>query len=181
MTEFVDAVRTYLELAAPSQLKRAPFTDLTARVVRRDEMVPGAFLEIYRAVGWKWGWRDRLFWPAERLAAHLASADISVWECVVGDDMAGFFELQRHDDGSVEIAYFGIVDAFMGRGIGKALLSRAAEEAWALGATRVWLHTCTFDSPRALPNYVARGFRVVRTETYKHRVPDDLLPASGRH
>ena len=39
-------------------------------------------------------------------------------------------------------------------------------EAWELGANRVWLHTCTLDSPRALPNYRARGFREFRRETY---------------
>ncbi len=98
-----------------------------------------------------------------------------MWECLAGDATAGFFELNRCDDGSVEIAYFGLVAAFMGRGIGKALLTRAAEEAWALGASRVWLHTCTLDSPRALPNYLARGFRVDRTETYSETVPDAAL------
>jgi hypothetical protein len=46
------------------------------------------------------------------------------------------------------------------------MLTRAAREAWALGPNRVWLHTCTLDSPRALPNYKARGFEAFRTETY---------------
>ena len=77
---------------------------------------------------------------------------------------AGFFELAAHDDASVEIAYFGLVEEFMGRGIGKAMLTRAAQQAWALGAARVWLHTCTLDSPRALPNYLARGFEETRKE-----------------
>jgi len=38
------------------------------------------------------------------------------------------------------------------------MLSAAAERAWSLGASRVWLHTCTLDYPIALPNYLARGF-----------------------
>lgn len=44
------------------------------------------------------------------------------------------------------------------------LLTRAVQEAWALGGQRVWLHTCTLDSPRALPGYQARGFRPYKTE-----------------
>ena len=48
----------------------------------------------------------------------------------------------------------------------------AAREAWALGPNRVWLHTCTLDSPRALPNYKARGFEAFRTETYTAQVDD---------
>jgi hypothetical protein len=41
-----------------------------------------------------------------------------------------------------------------------------ADRAWSGGANRVWLHTCTFDDPAALPNYLARGFTVTRTEQY---------------
>jgi GNAT superfamily N-acetyltransferase len=87
-----------------------------------------------------------------------------VWELYIGKDSAGFFELQRHADESVEIAYFGLLPNFMGRGLGGPLLTRAVEEAFAMGARRVWLHTCTLDSPRALPAYRARGFREYKTQ-----------------
>lgn len=83
---------------------------------------------------------------------------------MVDGESAGYFELQRQDDGSVEIVYFGLVPKFIGRGLGGPLLTRAVEEAWTMGAKRVWLHTCTLDSPRALPGYKARGFREFRTE-----------------
>jgi GNAT superfamily N-acetyltransferase len=111
-------------------------------------------------------------WSDERLTAHLARPDIFVWECLVDGETAGFFELERHPgDGSVEISYFGLIDAFFGRGIGKAMLTRAAEEAWAFSPSRVWLHTCTLDSPHALPNYKARGFDAVRSERYLIQIP----------
>ena len=64
----------------------------------------------------------------------------------------------------MEIDYFGLIEPFIGRGLGGAMLARASTEAFAMGATRVWLHTCTLDSPRALPSYLARGFRESRTE-----------------
>jgi GNAT superfamily N-acetyltransferase len=80
---------------------------------------------------------------------------------------AGYFELREHDDASVEIAYFGLLPDFIGRGWGKYLLTRAVQIAWDLGATRVWLHTCTLDHPAALPNYLKRGFRPLRTEEYE--------------
>ena len=82
--------------------------------------------------------------------------------------MAGWYELRRvPEDGSVEIAYFGLMPGAIGRGLGKALLGCAVRDAWAMGATRVWLHTCTLDHPHALPNYLARGFRVYKTESYE--------------
>ena len=48
-----------------------------------------------------------------------------------------------------------------------------SDEAWALGASRVWLHTCTLDSPNALPNYKARGFDEYRREHFVAQLPDD--------
>jgi GNAT superfamily N-acetyltransferase len=77
---------------------------------------------------------------------------------------AGYFELKRHPDGSVEIAYLGLLPEFVGRGLGRYLLSAAACEAWAHRPLRVWLHTCSLDGAAALPNYLARGFRPYRTE-----------------
>jgi hypothetical protein len=47
------------------------------------------------------------------------------------------------------------------------MLTRAVEDAWARGASRVWLHTCTLDHASALPNYQKRGFRPFKTETYQ--------------
>ena len=84
------------------------------------------------------------------------------WE----DTPAGYFELCQHEDGAVEIAYFGLLPDFIGRGWGKYLLSQAALAAWGLQPLRIWLHTCTLDHPAALPNYLKRGFKVVREEVY---------------
>jgi hypothetical protein len=35
----------------------------------------------------------------------------------------------------------------------------------------VWLHTSTLDHPAALPNYLKRGFKQVRTEVYQTTIP----------
>jgi GNAT superfamily N-acetyltransferase len=66
----------------------------------------------------------------------------------------------------VEIAYFGLLPAFVGRGLGGYLLTVATERAWELAPPRVWLHTSTLDHPAALPNYLKRGFVISRRETY---------------
>jgi ribosomal protein S18 acetylase RimI-like enzyme len=162
----VEVVRTYLELRSLEQLRPAPFEDPAVRVVARDAIETAHYRRLYDAVGGPWHWTDRRKWPDERLAAHLSRDTISVFECLVGDESAGFFELEVHPHGDVEIAYFGLAVPFIGRGLGKALLTRAAEEGFALGAKRVWLHTCTLDSPHALPNYQARGFTPFNCETY---------------
>jgi GNAT superfamily N-acetyltransferase len=91
---------------------------------------------------------------------------------------AGYFELERQADGSIEIAYFGLMQEFLGRGLGKHLLTVAAEQAWSDGANRVWLHTCTLDDAAAMPNYVKRGFKPFKQEKYFTQLaPDEKLRA----
>ena len=74
----------------------------------------------------------------------------------------------------MESVTFRMID---GTSLGGAMLTKAASEAWSVGANRVWLHTCTLDSPRALPNYKARGFKETgRVERYVVQVADERSP-----
>ena len=75
---------------------------------------------------------------------------------------AGYYELERQDDGSVRIECFGLR-----RAVHRARTRRPAAErsgqaaAGTMGATRVWLNTCSHDHPHALQNYLARGFKLI--------------------
>jgi GNAT superfamily N-acetyltransferase len=171
----VEVVRTYLELPTPDALRPASPFPPNARVVPRDPCPSELYRRLYAAVGGPWHWRDRLAWDDATLQAHLDSPVIAVWELLVDDQSAGYFELRKNDSDEVEIAYFGLVSSYIGRGLGGAMLTAAVNEAWRFGGRRVWLHTCTLDSPHALPNYQARGFRPYRTERYEAEV--DLTPA----
>jgi GNAT superfamily N-acetyltransferase len=147
------------------------------RLERRAPCPLDTYRRLYREVGEEWFWHDRLEWSDEQLAEHLALPTIAVWELLVDDRSAGYFELQRHDDGDVEIVYFGVTPGYIGRGLGRYMLGRAVEEAWAMGggARRVWLHTCTLDSERALPNYLARGFRPFKQERLEVDIEGKLV------
>jgi GNAT superfamily N-acetyltransferase len=175
----LDVVRTYLELADPAALRAADFPEgAPVRTVRRAPCAVAEYRALYDAVGRAYRWRDRLAWPDEQLAEWLARPEVAVhvlerrtrdgasWE------PAGYYELARHPDGSVELVYFGLVATAQGTGLGRALLTEAVRTAWTLGASRVWLHTCTLDGPAALPNYLARGFRITGEERY-------TVPAEG--
>jgi len=121
-----------------------------------------------------------VFENTAELDRYLSSRDVHVWTLNVRGETAGYFELQRHPDDTVEVMYFGLVESFIGRGLGGWLLTRAVEEAFALGARRVILNTCTLDSPRALPNYLARGFVIVREDRYVTSVPSRTHLTLGR-
>jgi GNAT superfamily N-acetyltransferase len=174
----VRVVRTYLEMTSPDQLRPAlidkPALQLVA--VPRDDIA--TFRRLYRDVGGPYHWRDRNAVPDGELRTHFESPDVELWMLEHATEPAGFFELKHHPDRSVEIVYFGLVRRVFGHGFGKHLLTCAVQAAWALGAERVWLHTCTLDSPAALPNYLARGFDPVRTETYDADIPERPAPAA---
>jgi GNAT superfamily N-acetyltransferase len=170
----LEVTRTFLEMRDPSQLSRKALPAADARIVHLAPCTVAQYRELYHRVGDKWHWHDRLRWSDARLARQLADPRVSVWALYVGKDLGGYFELESQGDGDVEIVYFGLTSEFIGKGFGGALLSQAADEAFALGAKRVWLHTCTLDSLRALPNYKARGFRETgKVEKYVVQVADE--------
>jgi GNAT superfamily N-acetyltransferase len=162
----IEVTRTYLEMRDPSELNGAKLDDPEIQIeVQRDCSVE-LFRFLYVEVGKNYHWIDRLPWTDEDIRAHLAQPEVTVWLMTYGAERAGYFELRKCEDGSTEIAYFGLLPEFIGRGLGKHLLTCATEQAWADGANRVWLHTCTLDDPAALPNYLKRGFRPYKTERY---------------
>ena len=157
--------RTYLEMRDRGALRPAR-TDLTGvRVERVERCTPAFYRLLYTEVGRRYRWIDRLGWTDDEIRAHLETPGISVWLLSVQGGPAGYFELSRGAEDDVEIAYFGLFEEFTGQGLGGYLLTEAVARAWAAGARRVWLHTCTLDHPAALPNYLARGFAPYRVET----------------
>ncbi len=162
--------RTYLEMRSPEELRPAATPQPTPRIDRLADCTVEFFRYLYEEVGRAYHWTDRLGWTDESIRRYLALPGVSVWLMSGGNAPAGYFELRQHEDRSVEIAYFGLLPAFIGRGWGKYLLTSAVESAWQLGTDRVWLHTCTLDHPAALPNYLKRGFRPVREEVYRVEV-----------
>lgn len=163
--------RTYLEMRDPSGLRGARSDDARIRIEQMHECPASVFRYLYVEVGRNYHWIDRLPWTDEDIARHLLQPEISLWLMTYDGETAGYFELRKCEDGSVEIAYFGLLPAFIGRRLGKHLLTCATEQAWADGANRVWLHTCTLDDPAALPNYLKRGFRPFKTEEYVVEMP----------
>jgi GNAT superfamily N-acetyltransferase len=160
--------RTYLELRNPGQFRPAFGTFPDIRVAHIAVPAPQLYRQCYRTVGEAYHWRDRWEWTDEEIRAYLADPAITFFLARRGDALAGYYELRQvPDDRSVEVAYFGVVPAEVGRGLGKHLLSCAVRDAWTLRPARVWLHTCTLDHANALPNYLARGFVPYKHEEYE--------------
>jgi ribosomal protein S18 acetylase RimI-like enzyme len=180
----VDVTRTYLEMKSESEFRPAFRAEEGLRLEPAIECPASFYRYLYREVGRRYRWTDRAGWSDERIRAHLARPEVTLWVLYRAGTPVGYFELEAHGDGSTEIAYFGLLPEFIGTGLGKHLLSLAVERAWAGAPQRVWLHTCTLDDRAALPNYLRRGFSPYREERYSVEVPpagavDEHAEAAG--
>lgn len=161
------AVRTFLEMTDPDELSPADSPADNVSVDRIEQCPPGLWRHLYAEVGREYHWVDRLEWSDAQIHSYLSDPALELWILYEAGEPAGYFELRSYPDGAVEVAYFGLLPAAVGRGLGKYLLTRAVQRAWDRGATRVWLHTSSLDHSSALPNYLARGFSIWKQETYE--------------
>src|SRR6476620_12715564 len=102
----VDVRRTHLELRGPAALRRAPAPPLPTALRRLHPIRAAEYRALYTLVGERWLWRDRLVWTDAELDRYLSSHDVHVWTLNVRGETAGYFELQRHLDDTVEVMYF---------------------------------------------------------------------------
>jgi GNAT superfamily N-acetyltransferase len=144
-------------------------------IVRAEDPCPELNRFLYTAVGADWWWYSRLPWVYARWLAYLNRPELETWVAFVCGTPAGYFELERQAADHVEIAYFGLLPRFIGKGLGAHLLTVATRRAWDMGASRVWVHTYDLDHPRALANYRARGFKVFHVESRIEHLPDAPL------
>ena len=165
----------HLEMLSRSDLRPARRAAERLDLVRVEIPCPELNRFLYTAVGTDWWWYSRLPWPYARWLAYVDRSELETWVGYVSGTPAGYFELEEQAEGNVEVAYFGLLPRFVGKGLGGQLLTAAVSRAWELGARRVWVHTCDLDHPRALGNYQARGFRVFKVETRPEELPDTPL------
>jgi GNAT superfamily N-acetyltransferase len=161
----------HLEMNAPDDFRPSPFPP---GFEVRQARIPSPELNrfFYATVGSDWHWTDRLVWTLDDWLAYLDRPELETWIGYAEGTPVGYFELERQPERQVELKYFGLLPHFVGRGLGGALLTAAVERAWAMGASRIWLHTNTLDSPAALKNYEARGFRVFKVEKLERGIEE---------
>ena len=155
---------THLEILSKDQWIRR-FREDTGLDVRECVVKQPRFNRfLYEYVGGDWRWVDRLVWPAKQWQDYAANDNLRTFVGYRAGSVAGYYELQSQDGGSVEIRIFGLTPEFVGQGLGGPLLDSAIENAFAWDARRVWVHTCNNDHPNALNNYQKSGFRIFKIE-----------------
>ena len=117
-----------------------------------------AYRSVFRAVGQHIMWFSRLIMADEKLRGILANPKIDSFVLKRGSESLGLLELNFEQGSDCELAFFGLVPGAVGGGLGRMLMDEAIRRAWQRPITRFWVHTCTFDSPQALPFYIRSGF-----------------------
>jgi GNAT superfamily N-acetyltransferase len=182
MTRIDDTV-TYLEMFERPPLRTLPAPHGKLALMRAETCTVSFYRYLYETVGTPWVWFERRLMSDIALAAELEKPSTEVFVLYVGGVPAGFFELNAAESKETELCYFGLMPEFIGRRLGPFLLNAAIEQAWSRQIERFWVHTCTFDHPRALPLYQRAGFVVYARRRVSFDDPREtgILPRSLEH
>ena len=158
--------RNYLEIHSINELAivNKPFNNLYVEKIDPPDFQLNKFF--YKQIGKNHKWVDRLIWEDQNWNEYLITKGVSTYILKKENELAGYFEQVFYDEKSdCEIAYFGILEEYIGKKLGGYLLSEAIKKSFEIGSKRVWVHTCSLDHKHALKNYLARGMKVFRNET----------------
>ena len=156
--------RNFLELRDLKNLKvnLANKSNFLVKKIKPDFQLNKFF---YKQVGKKHRWIDRLSWSDKKWINYISNKNLETYIICQSDELLGFFELLYNPElKETEISYFGLLEEYIGKGIGGYALSEAIRKSFERNIRRVWLHTCTLDHPNALKNYIARGMTVFKKE-----------------
>ena len=159
--------RYYLEIDSINKLntKSIPSENLTIEEAKKNNFDLNKFF--YKQIGKQHQWVDRLIWQDKNWIDYVSKKNLKTFILKQNNDYVGYFEL-IFDKDICEIAYFGILKEYIGKGYGGFLLSEALKIGFK-NANRIWVHTCSLDHPNAIENYKSRGMKVFKTEILKRK------------
>lgn len=160
----IATIVTHLEMRARPNWVRPPDPP-GLRLVPMPAPTTDWYRALFRRVGAQdWLWTSRLKMPVAQLAQILADPGVKIWAVEDSTGACGLLELDLRDAPDCELAFFGLEKHLTGQGVGRWLMSHALEKAWEFPIERLHVHTCTLDSPAALPFYIRTGFTPIRQE-----------------
>lgn len=161
----LNCVVTYLEMRAPSRRPNVLPGGSKIALMRAERPTASFYRYLYNTVGEPWFWFERRKIDDAALEAIIQDPLVQVFVLYADGVPAGYAELDGRAGPDIELAYFGLIPEFIGRGLGVYLLGWMADEAWRQSPERFWVHTCNLDHPRALGMYQRAGFTVYRQES----------------
>ncbi len=158
--------RYYLKISSLKSLNQVdpPNKKLLLEKVNPPDIEINKFF--YKNIGKTHKWVDRLIWDNLKWISYLENKNINTYVLKLNNELVGYFEIiQDLKTKSSEIAYFGILEEYIGKKFGGYLLSEAVKICFQLKSQKVWVHTCSLDHKHALNNYLDRGLEIFKKET----------------
>lgn len=158
-------VLTFLEMRTPPSRPAAPERPAPEAELRRIVDADVALNRyLYDVVGRPWLWYERKLKSDAELRAYLADPAVEMHVLFMGGHVAAYAELDSRSWPDIELAYFGVLPDFIGKGYGPWMLDRLADIAWSRKPSRYWVYTNLLDHPKALDRYLRSGFAITRRE-----------------
>ena len=182
MTILEDVI-TYLEMLARPAGRRVPAPLEKLALMRAENCTVSFYRYLYSTVGEPWLWFERRLVGDAALVRQIQKPTIEIFVLYVRGVPAGFFELDTAAPRETKLCYFGLIPDFIGRRLGPYLLQAAIDQAWSRPLDRFWLHTSTFDHPKALSTYQKAGFVVYARRPVSFEDPREhgILPRTLTH
>ena len=153
----IAAVVTHLQMFERPAPRAKP--QVAAELVEHDRPDLDWYRDLFMRVGGTdWMWFSRLGLTDADLTAILHRDDVWIYSVRVDGRDEGMLELDFRIPNDCELGYFGLTAAMVGNGAGRWLMEHALDKAWSQPIDRFHVHTCTLDSPQALPFYMRSGF-----------------------
>ncbi|MBK0325865.1 GNAT family N-acetyltransferase [Rhodobacteraceae bacterium F11138] len=160
----VAAVVTHLEMRQPAESRSVP-EPKGVTLKRIETPNPDWYRDLFQRVGARdWLWFSRLNLSDAELTAILHDPLVETWALMTRDHAVGLLELDFRPADACELAFFGVTPDLIGAGAGRFMMNHAIARAWQRPINLFHVHTCTLDSPAALPFYRRSGFVPVRQQ-----------------
>ena len=158
--------RKYLEINSPEEINISNTPQSSCKIEKKNPPDFQINKFFYKQIGKSYRWIDRLIWSDTQWVNYTNNSNLETYIMSENEELIGFFELLFHPETkNCEVAYFGILDQYIGKKYGSYLLSEALKLGFRNNTKKVWLHTCSLDHKHALKNYLGRGMKVFKSET----------------
>jgi len=139
------------------------------KCVKQNNLSNQEYLKMYYAIGGQWNWSSRILMNSKELEELLGNSKHEIYYVYNEKEIIGYFEFDFSAK-EAEIVYFGILPQFYSKGYGRKMMHLAFQQLITKGEASVFLHTCSKDSPAALPFYKKMGFTI-----YNETIEDQAI------
>ncbi|SFT37456.1 Acetyltransferase (GNAT) family protein [Lishizhenia tianjinensis] len=164
-TEELDHLVHYMILEVIPEINISKSADLKLDTVQIEDAE--SYFNNWLTVGEKWNWVGRIIAGEAALKEDLSKDTKHIFNIQLKEETIGLCEYEIKD-GNCEIIYFGLKEAFIGKGWAKKAFELLLHRIYQHDLKRVWLHTCSLDAPQAKVFYRNFGFRTYKIQ--KERV-----------